>query len=361
MKNIIALAPMDGITNNTYRMICEEIRNNEKNIYKEHYDFFRFTEFMSCEWYVRQPRKLSRHLLTTQESKQTIAQIYGWDHGHLLETAIDIDNKYKNDFYGIELNIGCPSPKIMSCEAWSWMLRCRPKTLQIIKQISEQISKPFSIKTRTWLHFDDENEQFDFIMEAAKYCAMITIHWRNYKQSHSGSVNRDFIKKIKKELILQWNDTIQIIWNGWLKSAEDWLSYLQDEDGIDGIMLGQAAMCNPRSLVSYIPDKWERYDICVRHLHYSLSNERYFNQDYAFDNTKNILIQPSKSSLEEIIQEIKAWNITQEKRYSLIEFRKHLFRYVSGIDWCNEFKRQVASIVDYEELLNAINNFFSIS
>lgn len=359
MKNIIALAPMDGITNNAYRMICEEIRNNEKNTYKEQYDFYRFTEFMSCEWYVRQPRKLSRHLLTTQWSTKTIAQIYGWDHWHLLETAIDIDNKYKDDFHGIELNIGCPSPKIMSCEAWSWMLRCRPKTLQIIQQISENIKKPFSIKTRTWLHFEDEEEQFDFIMEASKYCAMITIHWRNYKQSHSGNVNRDFIKKIKKELIRQWNSTIQIIWNGWLKSVEDWLSYIQN--GIDWTMLGQAAMCNPRSLVSYRPEKWEVYDVCIRHLHYSLSNERYFNQSNNFSTVDNKLIQPTLSEIQEIIQEIKNWNITQEKRYSLIEFRKHLFRYVSGMDWCNEFKRQVATIVDYHELIHAINNFFSIS
>lgn len=359
MKKIIALAPMDGITNNAYRMICEEIRNNQKNVFKEQYDFFRFTEFMSCEWYVRQPRKLCRHLLTTQWSTKTIAQIYGWDHKHLLETAIDINKKYKNDFHGIELNIWCPSPKIMSCEAWSWMLRCRPKTLQIIQQISEHITKPFSIKTRTWLHSDDENEQFDFIMEASKYCAMITIHWRNYKQSHSGNVNRDFIKKIKDELIRQWNTTIQIIWNGWLKSTEDWLSFIKD--GIDGIMLGQAAMCDPRSLVSYIPDKKELYEICIKHMHYSMSNERYFNQDNHFNFSENKLIQPSINQIHEITQSIKSWNISQEKRYSLIEFRKHLFRYVSGMDWCNEFKRQVAMIVDYQELLQAINNFFSIS
>lgn len=276
----------------------------QKNEYKEHYDFYRFTEFMSVEWYVRHPERLSKHLLTTTNSTLTVAQIYGWNHDNLLQSAIDIDNKYSDSFSGIELNIWCPSPKIMSCEAGSGMLKCRPKTLQIIKKISESIKKPFSIKTRRGLTEDDTEEQFNFIIDAAPYCTMITIHGRTYKQSHNGDVDRKYILRIKKELTKRGLNHVKVIWNGGLKSATDWLWYLWS-DGIDGIMLGQAAMCNPWSLVSYTPKIKEIYQLTLDHLHLNLANEFYFNEITSFDKKNNLLIQPTAKQLEDLAKKLK--------------------------------------------------------
>lgn len=358
MKKIIALAPMDWITNNAYRLLCNEIWNNQKNTLNINYNFFRFTEFMTSEWYVRNPRKVCRHLLTNNWSEHTIAQIYWWNHETLLQTAIDIDEKYSDSFHGIELNIGCPSPKIMSCEAGSGMLKDRPKTLQIIDSMSKHIQKPFSIKTRSWLDFSDTKEQFDFIIEAAYHCQMITIHGRNYKQSHSWEVNREFIQSVKDELIKRNMGNVIIIWNGWLKSADDWLQYL-NKWWIDGIMLGQAAMCNPWSLTNYKPSTTELREISFKHLYLNLANERYFNQESIYDYHNNTLTQPNPEQLETIILWIQNWSITQEKWFSLIEFRKHLFRYVNGLTGNNEFKRKVACVHDYQSLKNEIELFFN--
>ena len=359
-KKIIALAPMDWITNNAYRMICQKVWDNPKNEYKEHYDFYRFTEFMSVEWYVRHPERLSKHLLTTTNSTLTVAQIYGWNHDNLLQSAIDIDNKYSDSFSGIELNIWCPSPKIMSCEAGSGMLKCRPKTLQIIKKISESIKKPFSIKTRRGLTEDDTEEQFNFIIDAAPYCTMITIHGCTYKQSHNGDVDRKYILRIKKELTKRGLNHVKVIWNGGLKSATDWLWYLWS-DGIDGIMLGQAAMCNPWSLVSYTPKIKEIYQLTLDHLHLNLANEFYFNEITSFDKKNNLLIQPTAKQLEDLAKKIEDWSITSEKWHSLLEFRKHLFWYVNWMVACNEFKRTVATILDYPTLLSTIHSYFQQS
>ena len=77
------------------------------------------------------------------------------------------------------------------------------------------------------------------------------------------------------------------------------------KSGLDGIMLGQSAMCNPWSLVSYKPDAKEIYDVSIRHLHYNLANERYFNQESSFDSESNTLIQPKKNNLEDICEKIK--------------------------------------------------------
>ena len=76
-------------------------------------------------------------------------------------------------------------------------------------------------------------------------------------------------------------------------------------DGIDGIMLGQSAMCNPRSLVSYKPDTHELYEVSIRHLHYNLANERYFNEHSSYQDQSNTLLQPDTSSLDTIIKSIE--------------------------------------------------------
>lgn len=99
----------------------------------------------------------------------------------------------------------------MACEAGSGMLKNRPYTLDVIKEISSRIKKPFSIKTRCGLTQEDKKEQFDFIIQSAQYVSMITIHGRTYKQSHSGEVDRDFIYQVKKQLIDLGLDHVKIV------------------------------------------------------------------------------------------------------------------------------------------------------
>ena len=70
---------------------------------------------MSADGYCVNPPKLVRHLLIRDDEKKVIAQIYGGKQDELVRTAIDIQTKYGDRFAGIELNIGCPSPKVMAC------------------------------------------------------------------------------------------------------------------------------------------------------------------------------------------------------------------------------------------------------
>jgi len=79
-------------------------------------------------------------------------------------------------------------------------MKDKQKTLDIIKAMSEELTIPFSLKTRIGLTQEDVKEQFDFVLEASKYVWMITIHGRTYSQSHSGEVDRDFIYRLKNAL-----------------------------------------------------------------------------------------------------------------------------------------------------------------
>lgn len=96
------------------------------------------------------------------------------------------------------------------------MLREKAETLETIRLLSEVSSLPFSIKTRAGLTVDDQDEQFDFIVQASQYCHMVAIHGRTYKQSHSGEVNRDMIYRIKQAV----GDKCIVLGNGGIKSYE---------------------------------------------------------------------------------------------------------------------------------------------
>jgi tRNA-dihydrouridine synthase len=155
-----------------------------------------------------------KHLLTTDYATPVIAQIFGGDKKNLVACAVDIDRKYH--FQGIELNMGCPSPKIYTCAAGSGMLRDKNNTLDIIKEIAESITTPFSVKTRIGLNKEDQDAQMAFLLAAAPYVKIITIHGRTFGQSHAGEVNRDFIYELKRQL-----PGHIIIGNGGLRTYED--------------------------------------------------------------------------------------------------------------------------------------------
>lgn len=101
---------MDGITDCAYRIIIREIFDTYTS---QATQLRERTEFMSADGYVHEPTRLIHHLMHTPYEMPLIAQIYGGNVETLLQTAQDIDKKY--DFTGIELNIGCPSPKVMAC------------------------------------------------------------------------------------------------------------------------------------------------------------------------------------------------------------------------------------------------------
>lgn len=112
--------------------------------------------------------------------------------------------------------MGCPSPKIYTCAAGSGMLRDKENTLAIIKEIATSLQTPFSIKTRIGLNQADQDNQMQFLLDAAPYVNMITIHGRTFGQSHAGEVNWEFIYALKRQL----PDHI-IIGNGGLRSYQD--------------------------------------------------------------------------------------------------------------------------------------------
>ncbi len=329
-----------------------------------------------------QPQRLVHHLIFHDQEKKLIAQIYGWVRETLVQTAIDIEKKYP-EFMGIELNIGCPSPKVMSCGWGSGMMREKERTLSIIKEISESVSCPFSIKVRTWINEDDKQDRYNILLQAAPYVHCISIHGRTIKQGHSGEVDWEYIRKFKEDV----GDTCIVIGNGGIKSFEEAEKRVK-ENKIDGAMIAQAAIANPWIFTPHTPSIKERYDVIKRHLYLSTayqlwsqesvpentddlsSNKAYLhafkkydpNSDESFEfpplSRHSYKVQmPTKDMIEKKITEISS--LTVGKLHSVIEFRKYLFNYIKGLPWSKDLKTQVASINDFETLESAIDTYFT--
>lgn len=333
---ILWLAPMDWFTD----CACRETTKNTRDKYwdKSKYDFFLRTEFMNADWYVINPNGVMKHILTTQNQTPLIAQVFWGNEDKLLECFKQLEEKYSDCFYWLEFNLGCPARTVMQNWWWSAMLKCKENTLEIIKKIRKTIKMPFSIKTRTWIDENDISSQKDFILEASKYLDMISIHGRTVKQWYGWDINRDFIHDIKKNA----NKNCKIIWNGWIKSYEK----IDDKIWkLDGIMIWQWAIWNPRIFTNHEKSKSELLETILTHLDNILSYESFFENE-----TKK-----SWNIEYKIVKNIE--NINTEM--ILVHFRKHLFQYVKWLDGSKEFKLEISQIKDHKGLVHKIKEFLN--
>jgi len=336
---ILWLAPMDWFTDCAMRQITQNIFDKYWN--KSDYNFMLWTEFMTADGYTRNSWWVIKHLLTTKDQKNLIAQIFWWKQETLVKTVIDIQNKYWKYFKWIELNIWCPANNVMKSWWWAQLLTDKKNTLDIIKSLKSNLGIPFSIKTRTWLNQQDKNNQTEFILQASKYCSMITIHWRTLVWWYHETPDLDFIYNIKKLA----NKNCKIIWNGWIKSYSELISQ-SDKAILDWLMIWQAAIWNPRIFTPHIPNKKEIKETILQHLNLMI--------DYEIQFQKNI---QTSWNIEILLKESKSIDIHTPQPRLIVEFRKHLFNYVKWIPWSKEFKQKIAQIKDYENLVNEINNF----
>ncbi len=256
---IYALAPMDWITDSPYRQIVKKVFDKYNN--DKANQLYLFTEFISSEWFYHNYDGVKDHFNYDEKEWDVICQIFWSNEEKLLYMLKSVNKNFS--FSWIELNIWCPSPSIMRLWAGSALLYDKEKTLQIVKKLSENSTKPFSIKTRSWLNNDDKEAQKDFIIKASKYCNIISIHSRTMKQSHSWESDVDYVLDVKRKA----NSNCKIIFN-WGINKEKLLDieFMKKMKKLDGIMIWQAAIWNPWIFVDYEPSWIEKKSIMLEHL-----------------------------------------------------------------------------------------------
>jgi len=307
LENNILLAPMAGITDLPFRKIA-----------KKYGAGLVYTEMVSSKAIFYGDEKTKKLLNMKNEQRPVAVQIFGSDVESMVYAA-----KYVEPLADIiDINMGCPAPKVVKNGDGSKLLLNLDLAEEIVKAVVNAVKKPVTVKIRKgW------NNSNIVAVEAAKRfekagAKAITIHGRTREEYYSGTCDLDIIKAVKETV------NIPVIGNGDvrdLKSANKMFEYTK----VDAVMVGRATLGNPwifktiiEGLEEYIPSKEERLNIILEHL--------------------------------ELMIEEKGEYI------AIREIRKHISGYTKNLPNSSKFREEMNKIENKEELINYITEYLSM-
>lgn len=226
LNNNVFLAPLAGFTDLPFRLIC-----------KEQGAGLVFTEMVSAKGMYYNDEKTN--LLTTiHEKERPVAmQIFGSD-PKIMSSVVEGKLNDRDDIAIIDINMGCPAPKIVKNNDGCALMKKPSLVEQILKEVIKVSNKPVTIKIRKG--FDEDNINGIEIAKIAEACGVsgITIHARTREMFYSGVADWDYIKKLKEQV------SIPVIGNGDIFKPEDAINMLE-HTGCDGVLIGRGSMGNP--------------------------------------------------------------------------------------------------------------------
>jgi len=304
------LAPMENVTDASFRFICKEFGAD-----------MMYTEFISSDGLIRDAKSSLAKLEIFDYERPIGIQIYG----HIPEAMVEAAKMAEEaNPTLIDINFGCPVNKIANRGAGSGMMRYPDKMVEITRQVVQAVKLPVTVKTRLgW----DENSKI--IVELAERLqdvgiAALTIHGRTRSQLYKGEADWRLIGEVKANQRIH----IPIIGNGDISTPEDaanaFLNY-----GVDAIMIGRATYGHP----------WIFKEI----KHYlSTGNPM---AELTLEEKKDLALRHLQKSLE-----IKG------ERKGVLEMRRHLSCYFKAIPHFKETRQRLVTENDPEELIKIIKN-----
>lgn len=310
LGNNLILAPMAGITNLPFRLIC-----------KEHGCGLVFSEMVSAMALVRHSRKTKELFRSDPHERPLAVQLFGSEPEIIAEAARIVEESGTDI---VDINMGCPAKKIVSNGAGSALLKEPLKIKEIIEAVRKAINIPLTIKIRSG--WDSKAVNFIEIGKIAEGCGVdgITLHPRTTAQAFGGHSDWSQITELKKTL------NIPVIGNGDVKAPEDARRMLS-ETGCDGVMIGRGALGNP----------------------------------WIFERTLKYLkdgIVSDPPSEEEILSTMKehVFDLSEfmGKKAAVKEFRKHLSWYTKGLPYSADFRKTSIHIENVDDLIDGCDAYF---
>lgn len=302
IDNPFVLAPMAGVTDLPFRRLC-----------KEQGAGLICMEMVSAKA-ISFHNKNTEALMEIDAGEHPVSmQIFGSEPELMAEVAKSIEERA---FDILDINMGCPVPKVVNNGEGSALLRDPDLIVSIVKSVSSAISKPLTVKVRIGF----ENVPVD-IVEIAKRvedagAAAIAVHGRTRQQYYSGTADWDAIRRVKEAV------TIPVIGNGDVdspKKAEE----MMRQTGCDAVMIGRAVRGNP----------W------------------IFREMNHYFKTGELLPRPSIQEVREMILRHAKAQIEIKGEYTGIrEMRKHVAWYTAGMRHSSGLRRESNTISSLEEL-----------
>ncbi|MBD5198895.1 MAG: tRNA dihydrouridine synthase DusB [Bacteroides sp.] len=222
----VMLAPMEDVTDRSFRLICKELGADMV-----------YTEFVSADALIRNIDSTTRKLFIDDRERPTAIQIYGREVEPMVEAA-KIAEQARPEI--LDINFGCPVKKVAGKGAGAGMLRDVPKMLEITRAVVDAVKIPVTVKTR--LGWDHENKIIVDLAEQLQDCGIqaLTVHGRTRSQMYTGEADWDMIAKVKANPRLK----IPVIGNGDITTPER-LKEAFERSGVDGVMVGRASIGAP--------------------------------------------------------------------------------------------------------------------
>ena len=309
LENNLILAPMAGVTNLPFRIIC-----------KDYGAGMVCTEMASAKAMFHNDQKTKRLFNTEGEKRPISFQVFGSE----LE-SIAYAVKYMSNFADIiDINMGCPAPKVVKNGDGSKLLLDLEKAKQIIETAVQNSKVPVTVKFRKG--WDKENIVAVEIAQIAEQAgaSAVTIHGRTKSEFYTGKADWDIIKKVKQSV------HIPVIGNGDVTDEESALAMFK-QTGVDGIMIGRGSFGNP----------WIFKNI----KHYLQTGEK--------------LPQPTNQERLQIME--KHIQLAVEEKgedVAIKELRKHISWYTKNLKNSSEFRNSINKIEKKDELISTIEEYF---
>ncbi|WP_455078619.1 tRNA dihydrouridine synthase DusB [Peptostreptococcus stomatis] len=309
VENEVFLAPMAGVTDLPFRLICKELGCG-----------LLYTEMINAKALCYDDKNTKKMLNILDEEHPVAVQIFGSE-PEFMGKAAQILNDYPNEI--LDINMGCPAPKVVKNGDGSALMRNPKLAGQVLDQVVKNSKKPVTLKIRKGWDDNSINAlEIAKIAEDRGICA-ITIHGRTREQYYSGQADWDIIGEVKSQI------SIPVIGNGDVTSVEDAIR-IKDHTGCDAIMIGRGAQGNP----------W----IFKRIDHYM--------------KTGQLLDPPSKDEKIDIAIKHMGLAIKEHGEYVAVrEMRKHIGWYLKGMKHSARFRDQINHMVTAKEVIDTLDQY----